>query len=374
MISAKSTSDSTSLRGFATKVRSQPRSVDETRAAFDVREDACELDEQGERQEHADQGHPRVVEHAVEEARRSERCGDDGEQDDRTLLGEAVVHEAVRRVIASALVHRPAVEQPHDGDERRVQDRDGEDENRKEEGGDRRTGDLPARRQAERCEQEAEHLAAGVAHEDRGRLAVAQIEREETRAGECERERQCQDAVALVDLERVDGEEHGGDRGESRRKAVHVVEQVERVRHPDEPDECDDTREEVVRDQAGDREPVEDHEECCGDLGGELRNRAEREEVVEETRHEEDGAPSEDRHELAAGGRRADRDRDPEAGQDPGEDADAAEHRRRSLVPAILARRCPEPGRQRCVKQQPNGRGRGGQCSDRREHLHGAEA
>jgi hypothetical protein len=50
----------------------------EARRPFRVGEPARKLDEQREREQHADQGHPGVVEHGVEEAGRSEGGGDHG--------------------------------------------------------------------------------------------------------------------------------------------------------------------------------------------------------------------------------------------------------------------------------------------------------
>ena len=165
-MSAKSTSDSTSRRGFATNVRSQPRSRARPGAALDVGEEARELHEQREREQHADQRDPRVVEHRVGEARRAERGRDQREQDDGALLGEPVVDEPVRGVVAAALVDRAGPRAGARRDERRVEDRHGEHEDRQQQRRDRRPGDLPARRQPERGEREAEHLAARVAHED----------------------------------------------------------------------------------------------------------------------------------------------------------------------------------------------------------------
>ena len=65
---------------------------------------------------------------------------------------------------------------------------------------------------------------------------------------------------------------------------------------------------------------------------------------------------------------------DSDSREEAGEDSDAPEHRRGSLVPAIRARSRAEPGDERGAKQEPDGRGRGWKCSDRRERLHGAEA
>ena len=73
------------------------------RAALDVGEEAGELDEEREGDEHADERDPRVVGDLVGEARRREDDRDHGEEDDRALLGEAGVDEPVRGVVAAAL-------------------------------------------------------------------------------------------------------------------------------------------------------------------------------------------------------------------------------------------------------------------------------
>src|SRR2546423_755930 len=60
----------------------------------------------------------------------------------------------------------------------------------------------------------------------------------------------------------------------------------------------------------------------------------------------EDPDRDEDREKLPARVGTAGRDRDPEAGEEADEDADASEHGRRPVVPAVLAWRGREPARQ----------------------------
>ena len=107
----------------------------------------------------------------VGEARSAERGRDERQQDDGAVLREPVGNEAVRGVVAAALVDGPAVEHPRDRDECRVEDRDGEHEHGQDQRRDGRAGDAPARHEAERRERESEHLRAGVAHEDERRAA-----------------------------------------------------------------------------------------------------------------------------------------------------------------------------------------------------------
>ena len=214
----------------------------------DVGEEAGELDEERERHEHADERHPAVVEAAVGKARRSEPGGDRREQHDGSLLGDAAAHEPVGGVVAAALADGPPLDEADGGDERRVEDRHREHEQRQDQRRDRRLRDLPARQQAERGEREPDHLASRVAHEDGGRLARPEVERQEAGDREREGERDDEQQVVGVDRHGVDGEEGGGDHGERPREPVHVVEQVERVRHADEPERADRRRENAVRD------------------------------------------------------------------------------------------------------------------------------
>ena len=65
------------------------------RTAIDICEEAGELNDERERQENADNGDLRVVDHAVREARRAERRRDRGEEDDRTPVSQSVVDEPV---------------------------------------------------------------------------------------------------------------------------------------------------------------------------------------------------------------------------------------------------------------------------------------
>ena len=119
-------------------------------AFLDVGQEARKLNEEGEGHEHSEKRDPPVVDDGVGETRAAQRRGDDSQQDHRPPLGEARVDEAVGRVVPAALRDRAAFEQPHHGHERRVEDRDGEDQHRQQQRRDRGAGRLPARRDAER--------------------------------------------------------------------------------------------------------------------------------------------------------------------------------------------------------------------------------
>ena len=105
-----------------------------------------------------------------------------------------------------------------------------------------------------------------------------------------------------VDRERVDREERARDRRERRREAVHVVEQVERVRHPEQPDDAERGRERRRSRRSRTRTPDHDDERGGAALRGELRERRQAEDVVDEAGDEEDRAAAEDAAELPARG------------------------------------------------------------------------
>ena len=110
-------------------------------------------------------------------------------------------------MVAPALRHGPSFEQAHDRDERRVEDRHCENEQRQQERRDGGAGDVPARGKPERSECEAEHLASAVAHEDGCRPAQPQVVGQEAEASEADAECEQRNHVIGVDRERVDGEE-----------------------------------------------------------------------------------------------------------------------------------------------------------------------
>ncbi len=102
------------------------------RPLLQVAEEARELDEDDEADQHADGGDAGVREHVVGERGRAEQRREERQRSDRLLLGEAVVDEPVRGVVGAALGDRPALERPAHGHERRVQDRDREHEQRQQ--------------------------------------------------------------------------------------------------------------------------------------------------------------------------------------------------------------------------------------------------
>ena len=73
-------------------------------------------------------------------------------------------------MVAVGLVHRLAVLEPLGDDERRVEDRYGQDEQREQERCD--GGRLQEALDGERAQREAEQQRARVAHEDPGRIEV----------------------------------------------------------------------------------------------------------------------------------------------------------------------------------------------------------
>ena len=333
-------------------------------------EEAPELHEQREGDEHAESRDGRPVEHVVGDGCRPERDRDEGEQRHGLGLREAVVDETVRRVVLPALGHGAPLGEPPDGDEGRVEDRDREHQERQQHGRHRRPRRGPARRQAERREEEPQELAPRVAHEHL-RAARTEVEGKEAEACEREREREHEDEVVLVDRRRVDREVEARHRRERRGEAVHVVEEVERVRDADEPEERDDDTEDVVRDEL-DPQARSDRDRRGSELGDELRDRAQVTHVVDEPGREDDPAACQDPGELPRRIQGADRDGQRDAGCQPARDADPAERRRCPLVPALSRGQRDEPGRGGGANEGPEGERRDRQGGDRDGRFHGA--
>ena len=148
-----------------------------------------------------------------------------------------------------------------------------------------------------------------------------------------ERERETSSTrFALLAHARRRAREHGaGDRGECGGEAVHVVEQVEGVRDPDEPDQADHEsrarrcRRPRPRARSRARFPRR------ANWAASFIHGPERVEVVREPGQEEERAAGEDSEQLRARLDRTDGDREQHARDEAGEDADAAEDRRRAL-------------------------------------------
>ena len=202
------------------------------------------------------------------------------------------------------------------------------------------------------------------------RFRGPQVEGQEADTRAAERERDDEAELARVAGDRVDREDGARDRGERRGQAVHVVEQVEGVRDPDEPHQAERGREQVVGDDL-DCEPGDEHEAGRRELGRELRDRLQRVEVVGEPGEEEDRAAGDDPAELAARVDRADRERGADSGDEPREDADAAEDGRRALVPALARRRGDEPAGEIRAQQRGEGQRRDRESGDRGNRVHG---
>ena len=158
-----------------------------------------------------------------------------------------------------------------------------------------------------------------------------------------------------MDGDRVEREVPGRDRGERGGEPVHVVEQVERVRHPDQPDHAERHSDPVARDQL-DGQPARQRDRRCAELRPELRPGGKRVQVVDEPREEEHRAAGQDAPELGARLERTGRDRDEGTGEQPGEDAEPADERRLSLVPAIGARRSGEAAEEWGTERRPDHR------------------
>ncbi len=175
-------------RGSSSARTSDGRAVVRVRALPQLGEEVAELDEEHDADEHADGGDLAVVEDVVREPGCPEGDADDRQECHRLLFREAVVDQPVRRVVLAALRDGPPLPEPRDRDERRVEDRDCEHDQRQHHGGDRGAGGRPARREPEAREGETEHLAAGVPHEHLGPASEPEVVRKKPEAREPERE------------------------------------------------------------------------------------------------------------------------------------------------------------------------------------------
>jgi ABC-type polysaccharide/polyol phosphate export permease len=170
----------------------------------------------------------------------------------------------------------------------------------------------------------------------------------------------------------VDREVRAGDRGQRRRKPVHVVEQVEGVRDPDEPDDPDGPGKDVVLHDLH-LEAAGESDDCSGDLDSELGQGAQVAEIVQETHGEEERRSDQDAAELAAPLDRADGERHADPGREPGEDADAAEGRRGLGVPPRAARDGDEAPADRRTQEDPENREGDRKRGDRDDRIHSLE-
>ena len=133
-------------------------------------------------------------------------------------------------------------------------------------------------------------------------------------------------------------------------------------------------REHVVADDL-DGEPAREHDPGRDELGGELQQRAEREDVVREPREEEERCslariPSSSDVGSTAPTATASSDARDEAG----EDSDAAEDRCRALVPALAGRLGHEPLGEVGAQERPENECRDGQRRERDDRAHERKA
>ena len=186
--------------------------------------------------------------------------------------------------------HPLAVLEPAGDDERRVDDRHREDEQRQQQHD--RGGRLQKPLDRHRREEEAEDECARAAHEDpRREEPVA----EEADAGSGDDRREDR-RVRLPQREREHGEGDAGDPADAGGEAVHPVEEVDHVHDGDDPENGQrhtDRRRKVHRAEEREREVVDpDAEEKWdrrGDeLPGELAPRREHAEVVDRADHGRD--------------------------------------------------------------------------------------
>jgi hypothetical protein len=263
---------------------------------------------------------------------------------DRAAAGEADARHPVMEVLAVGAVDRLAVLQPLEHDERRVEERHGQQDQRQHERDDSRRLDGCLDR--DHAHHQAEQVRAAVAHEARRRREVVE-EETECRAG---RQRREDSRLRAAEVERDHRHRAGDDRADAGCQAVNAVGEVDDVHHQHEPEhgqdrtgvrhagvrECE-RADERQRDRLhGDAVVNDDHRR--DDLTRELDDRRQLEAIVDRADERDHGCGQQ--HAMpqlmfgGIAGRQPDQRRDERAG----EDRKAAEQRRRILREAALTR------------------------------------
>ena len=265
-------------------------------------------------------------------------------------------NQAVRQMIAAAAHRTAAGQPPRHADERRVEDRDEQDEQRNRR--HRGNAGFEARRgQQRRASQErSEKEGPAVSHEDRGGPRV--VEEKSQGSADEGRDRECQRHRASGGECRK--EERPCDGGNAGRETVDVIEQVEGVGDADDPDE---RQQAVHRRNSGDvGRGHQEHDDRRNDgLDNELGRRSEAEHIVDRTESEHEPSADEQRQQRLE--RRAE-ERDAKKGAG---NRVAAEDRNRVGMPpvALWLRQEAAPARQ--LPHERSKRDREREASEKRQ-------
>ena len=146
---------------------------------------------------------------------------------------------------------------------------------------DGRPGDAPARGEPERGQREADREAARVAHEDERAAVAAQVERQEADARGRAREREGEDEVAACTVTASIAKKPNAIAASVAARPSMLSSRLNAFVTPDEPDERDRVADPLVADELHLR-PGREHDRRGGDLRGELGERVEAVEVVDE--------------------------------------------------------------------------------------------
>jgi hypothetical protein len=263
---------------------------------------------------------------------------------DRAPVREADAGHAVVEVLAVGAVDRLPVLQALEHDERRVQERHGEQYQRQHERDDRR--DLHGSLDRDHPHQQPEQVGPTIAHEARSGREVIEQEAERSPGGE----RREHARLRAGQVEGDHGHGRGDDHADACRQAVDAVGEVDNVHHHHQTDHRED-RPGVGRAHVGEvqladerqRDRLHGHAEVHDDdrrenLTGQLQARRQLEAIVERT-HQRDHRCA-DEHAMPQFGRflaEARRKPDQPGDKGPSEDRQAAEQRLGTLRQAALA-------------------------------------
>src|SRR5581483_6982009 len=197
--------------------------------------------------------------------------GGEPEQEHGVGAAEMLAREPVREMVDVADPERFPVQRADDDDLGEVDQRDGEDEQRRQDG--QRSRILFVVKVGEDGhdgEQVADEMAAGIAEK---RTGVRKIPRQKTDERAAHEKTNGGDEV-FAGGSGDHREEQGADGAEAGAKAVHVVDEIERVENGEQPQDGDGVTEENVVDEQGDAQSGSSHEQGDGELAGQFWKRA----------------------------------------------------------------------------------------------------
>ena len=256
-------------------------------------------------------------------------------------------------------------------DERRVEDRHREHDDRQQQRGDGRPGQLPARRQPSAARAKPITWLPESPMKTAAGLPRRRLNGRKPQQAKRDGEREHLHLRVRILRERVEREVGAGDRGQRRGQAVHVVQQVEGVRHADEPERRAIAVARIVLETISTRVPVAITSAAAATWPPSLASGGSAwmssASPTTKTMAQPPRIPS-----IAWSRSIAPVARGADAGHDPREDPDPAQRRRDLLGPAVALRRGDEAARRGPSAGARRGRARRRERDEHRGGAHGA--